>query len=215
MTPSLLTLASLLLPSTWSTTQAQVAPEPVPTPSRQVRATLPQYLRLQVGTMPTLTWDYPCLRLGLEYAPLLTRHLGLAGRLIGVAGQPTGSSGPYGPWIKQVPNQNYRAGFVEAEALLYPLGVNHRVRFALGLGGFTGFFRQNAFSFVNVVDNQVRDYALASYGGNVTGYQGSLNLEVALGKQRVWAVGVKLLRQKGYGGITDLPRQSLTLARQL
>ena len=208
-------MASLLLAGVWTTTQAQVAPAATAPPSSQVHAKLPQYVRLQVGTTPTITWHYPCLRLGLEYAPMLTRHLGLAGRLVGVAGQPTGSSGPYGPWIKQVPNQNYRAGFVEAEALLYPFGINHRVRFALGLGGFTGFFKQNAFSFVNVVDNQVRDYALSSYGGNVTGYQGSLNLEVALGKQRVWAVGVKLLRQKGYSGITNLPGQSFTLARQL
>lgn len=208
----------LVLAGGWATVQAQelpTVPSSAAATSNVARPKLPQYVRLQVGTVPTMTWTYPCARLGLEYAPMLTKHLGLAGRLIGVAGRPTGQNGPDGPWIKQVPNQNYQAGFVEAEALLYPFGVSRRVRFAVGLGGFTGYYKQNAFSWVNVVSNQVQGYGLASYQGYITGYLGSLNLEVALGKQRAWAVGVKVMRQQGSGGITNLPGQSLTLARQL
>ena len=67
----------------------------------------------------------------------------------------------------------------------------------------------------NIVDNKVVDYELGTYQGACAGYLGSLNLEVALGKQRVWLLGLKATRQKGLGGITNLPGQSLTIARQL
>lgn len=173
------------------------------------------YLRASLGITSTLGWEYHCPRLAVEYAPMLTRHLGLAGRLVGVAGHPTASTPLYGSWIEQVPNQNYRAGFVEAEGLVYPFGNTRRVRFALGLGGYAGFYKLNAISSVNVVDQQVVTYKLATRQGGAVSYLGSLNVEVALGKQRRWLVGLKATRQKGLGGITNLPGQSLTIARQL
>ena len=114
-----------------------------------------------------------------------------------------------------MPNQNYRAGFVEAEGLLYPFGNMRRVRFALGLGGYAGYYKLNAISSANVVAQQVVVYELATEQGGAVGYLGSLNVEVALGKQRRWLVGLKVTRQQGLGGITNRPGQSLTIARQL
>lgn len=190
----------------------------LPTPSvvtDQARPFQVAYLRASVGVSPTLGWEYRCPRVALEYAPMLTRHLGLAGRLAGVAGQPTASTPLYGAWIKDVPNQNYRAGFVEAEGLLYPFGNTRRVRFALGAGGFAGYYKLNTISSATVVDNKIVAYELATRQGACAGYLASLNVEVALGKQRVWLLGLKATRQKGLGGITNLPGQSLTLARQL
>ena len=173
------------------------------------------YLRASLGVTSTLGWEYRCPRLAVEYAPMLTRHLGLAGRLVGVAGHPTASTPLYGNWIEQVPNQNYRAGFVEAEGLFYPFGNTRRVRFAIGLGGYAGYYKLNAISSANVVAQQVVAYELTTEQGGAVGYLGSLNVEVALGKQRRWLVGLKVTRQKGLGGITNLPGQSLTIARQL
>jgi hypothetical protein len=173
------------------------------------------YLRASLGVTSTLGWEYRCPRLAVEYAPMLTRHLGLAGRLVGVAGHPTASTPLYGSWIEQVPNQNYRAGFVEAEGLVYPFGNTRRIRFALGLGGYAGYYKLNAINSANVVAQQVVAYELATQQGGAVGYLGSLNVEVALGKQRRWLVGLKATRQKGLGGITNLPGQSLTIARQL
>ena len=181
------------------------------------------YLRASLGTTYTLGWEYRCARLGLEYAPMLTKHIGVAGRLVGVAGHPTAATALYGPWIADVPNQNYRAGFVEVEGLYYPFGIAHRVRFALGLGGFTGYYRLNTLNSARVVSNEVQTYELATRQGAATGYLGSLNVEVALGKERRWLLGFKATRQQGEGaslthwsrGITNLPGQSLTLARQL
>ncbi len=173
------------------------------------------YLRASVGVGSTLGWEYNCPRVALEYAPMLTRHLGLAGRIAGVAGQPSASTPLYGTWIKDIPNQNYRAGFVEAEGLVYPFGNTRRVRFALGAGGFAGYYKLNSISSATIVDNKLAEYELSTSQGTSAGYLFSLNLEVALGKQRVWLLGLKATRQQGLGGITNLPGQSLTLARQL
>ena len=170
------------------------------------------YLRASLGVTSTLGWEYRCPRLAVEYAPMLTRHIGLAGRLVGVAGHPTAATPLYGPWIEKIPNQNYRAGFLEAEGLVYPFGNTRRVRFALGAGGYAGYYQLNAISSANVVGQQVVAYELATQQGGAVGYLGSLNVEVALGKQRVWLVGLKATRQKGLAGITNLPGQSLTLA---
>ena len=194
--------------------QAQVeraAPTAAPAPKGLFQAA---YLRLNVGTTFDAQKYYRCARVAVEYAPMLTRHVGLAGRLAGVAGKPY-SSNLYGSWIDQVPNQNYKAGYAEAEALYYPFGNQKRVRFAVGAGGFVGYYKKNAFSSANVVSNQVVDYQLTSYQGVHAGYLGSLNLEVALGTEQRWLVGLKATLQKGTGGVTDVPAQSLTLARRL
>ena len=210
MRQSIYAILSLVLacgggPAAW----AQTAPAtPATAPAR------PAFLRFSVGTMPTLNWDYTCPRLAIEYAPMLTRHLGVAARLAGVAGRPSASSGPNAPWITDVPSQNYRAGFVEAEGLLYPFGVAHRVRFAVGAGGYVSQYKLNSISSVEVSSNRVVRYELATYEGTRAGYLFSLNLEVALGQQRAWLLGLKATRQQGLGGITNLPGHSLTLARQ-
>jgi hypothetical protein len=207
-----------LLLAVGSATSAHAQDRVLPAPSvasAHVRPFQVAYLRASIGLNPTISWEYRCPRIAVEYAPMLTRHLGLVGRLAGSAGQPSASTGLYGSWIKDIPNQNYRAGFFEAEGLVYPFGNTHRVRFALGAGGFAGYDKLNTISSANVVDNKVVAYELGTRQGVSAGYLGSLNVEVALGKQRVWLLGLKATRQKGLGGITNLPGQSLTIARQL
>lgn len=211
---TLLLVAGYLPPASAQDTTPS-APVQSASASAPVRPFQVAYLRASLGVTSTLGWEYRCPRLAVEYAPMLTRHLGLAGRLVGVAGHPTASTPLYGSWIEQLPNQNYRAGFVEAEGLVYPFGNTRRVRFALGLGGYAGFYKLNAISSANVVDQQVVAYELSTQQGGAVGYLGSLNVEVALGKQRRWLVGLKATRQKGLSGITNLPGQSLTIARQL
>lgn len=183
--------------------------------STQARPLQVAYLRASLGVAPTLGWEYSCPRLALEYSPMLTRHLGLAARVAGTAGRPSASTALYGSWIKDIPNQNYRAGFFEAEGLLYPFGNTRRVRFALGAGGYAGYYKLNAIRSATIVDNKVVAYEHDTRQGGAVGYLGSLNIEVALGKERVWLLGLKATRQKGLHGITNLPGQSLTLARQL
>jgi len=165
--------------------------------------------------MPTLGWEYSCYRVGLEYAPMLGPRFGLAGRVAGVAGHPTAATPLYGPWIETIPNQNYRAGFLEAEALYYPFGITHRVRFALGLGAFFGSYKHNSVDTIAIVNNQVTHYHLTTRSGSQIGYSASANLEVGLGKEQKWLVGLKVTRQQGRGKIDNLPGQSLTLARKL
>jgi hypothetical protein len=213
--PLSLLLVAGHLPEASAQEAAPSAPARAASTSAPVRPFQVAYLRASLGITSTLSWEYRCPRLAVEYAPMLTRHLGLAGRLVGVAGHPTASTPLYGRWIEQIPNQNYRAGFVEAEGLIYPFGNTRRVRFALGLGGYAGYYKLNAISSANVVDQQVVAYELATQQGGAVGYLGSLNVEVALGKQRRWLLGLKATRQQGLGGITNLPGQSLTIARQL
>ncbi|AMR28511.1 hypothetical protein A0257_16365 [Hymenobacter psoromatis] len=81
--------------------------------------------------------------------------------------------------------------------MYYPFGITRRVRFALGFGGFTGRYKLNTFNSATIIDNQVQTYELATRQGAATGYLGSLNVEVALGKQRVWLLGLKATRQQG------------------
>jgi hypothetical protein len=173
------------------------------------------YLRATVGTTATLDWAYTCSRIALEYAPMLGPRFGLAGRVAGVTGHPTAATPLYGPWIETIPNQNYRAGFLEGEALYYPFGSSHRVRFALGLGAFFGTYKHNSVDTIFVVNNQVTHYHLASRNGSQAGYIASANLEVGVGQQQRWLVGLKVTRQQGTGKIDNLPSQGLTLARKL
>lgn len=181
----------------------------------QPRASHAAYLRASMGVTPTKNWEYRCAKLGLEYAPMLTSHLGLAGRVAAVVGAPTASAPIYGPWIESMPNQNYRAGFVEAEGLYYPLGTSHRVRFAVGLGGFAGSYTQNTFTTATIVSNELQSFTSETRRGTAVGYLGSLNLEVALGQERNWLLGLKATRQYIVHGVTNLPGQSLTLARKI
>ncbi|MFD1468016.1 hypothetical protein ACFQ48_07245 [Hymenobacter caeli] len=192
-----------------ATPQEAIAPTPAPARPFQVA-----YLRLGLGTTFDAAKFYRCTRLAVEYAPMLTRQVGLAGRLVGVAGKPA-ATGLYGPWVDQLPNQNYRASHAEGEVLFYPFGNAKRVRFAVGAGGFAGYYKKNDFDFVNVVEGRVVDYRLASYQGFYGGYLGSINLDVALGQQQRWLVGLKIAQQKGTGGVTDVPSETLTLARRL
>ena len=156
--PLTLLLVAGHLPKAAAQEAAPRAPARAANASAPVRPFQVAYLRASLGVTSTLGWEYRCPRLAVEYAPMLTRHLGLAGRLVGVAGHPTASTSLYGSWIEQVPNQNYRAGFVEAEGLLYPFGNMRRVRFALGLGGYAGYYKLNAISSANVVAQQVVVY---------------------------------------------------------
>ncbi|TPG67000.1 hypothetical protein [Hymenobacter nivis] len=171
------------------------------------------YLRLGVGTTFDSYKHYRCTRIALEYAPMLTRKIGLAGRLVGVVGTPS-DSGPYGPWIYQLPNQNYKSGHAEVEALFYPFGNAKRVRFAVGAGGFAGYYKLNGFNSASLLDGNVVAYQLLSEQKVYGGYLASLNLDVALGPQQRWLVGLRVAQQKGSGGVTDVPSETLTLARR-
>jgi hypothetical protein len=167
------------------------------------------YLRVGLGTSYDINKYYRCARLSVEYAPMLNRWLGLSGRLVGVLGKPSGS------FEKQIPNQNYKAAYVEQEVLFYPLGTSNKVRFALGAGGFAGYYKKNSFSYMSAVSGKVTDYGLSSQQGTHAGYLGSLSLETDLGQEKRWAVGVKSTIQNGIGGVTTLSTHSLTLGRRL
>ena len=160
--------------------QAQVeraAPPAEPAPKGPFQTA---YLRLNVGTTFDALKYYRCARVAVEYAPMLTRHVGLAGRLAGVAGTPSASN-LYGTWIDQMPNQNYKAGYAEAEALYYPFGNQKRVRFAVGAGGFVGY-RLNSWTKLKYFENgnTYKDKDYGNYGLNdwqyglqgVIGYHG-------------------------------------------
>lgn len=201
--------ASLLSLSHATEGIAQVAPREGAASALAARPFQPAYLRVGLGTTSDVSSYYPCARLSVEYAPLLTRRLGLASRLVGVAGKPTSEL------ERQAPNQNYKAAYVEQEVLYYPFGHDQRVRFAVGAGGFAGYYKQNSFDFLQATNGQLTDYGLRSYQGVHAGYLGSLQLEVALGQQQRWLLGLKSTIQNGTGGVTTLTTHSLTMGRRL
>lgn len=188
----------------------------VPAASEQTASAVPvtrpfqvAYLRVGLGTSYDINKYYRCARLSAEYAPMLNRRLGLSGRLVGVLGKPSDS------FEKQVPNQNYKAAYVEQEVLFYPFGANKKVRFALGAGGFAGYYKKNGTSYISAVSGEVVDYGLATQQGVHAGYIGSLSLETALGQEQRWLVGVKSSIQNGIGGVSTLSTHGLTLGRRL
>jgi hypothetical protein len=189
--------------------QAPVASEQTAADVPVARSFPVAYLRVGLGTSYDINKYYRCARLCVEYAPMLNQRLGLSGRLVGVLGKPSSS------FEKQLPNQNYKAAYVEQEILFYPFGINKRVRFALGAGGFAGYYKKNGFSHFSAVSGEVVDYGLNSQQGVHAGYIGSLNLEAALGKEQRWAVGVKSTIQNGNAGVSTLRTHSLTLSRRL
>ncbi|RPD44309.1 hypothetical protein DNI29_21610 [Hymenobacter sediminis] len=168
----------------------------------------PAYLRLGVGTAYDNAGAYRCTRLALEYAPTLTRHFGVAGRLVGVFGKPSSSL------ERQLPDQRYRAGFVEVEGMLYPFGTDKRVLLGLGAGGFAGYYRKDTYAFLTATAGRVDSYALRTYSGPYAGYLLSLNLDAAVDARQRWRIGVKATVQNGLnGGRTST--YNLTLARRL
>ena len=179
------------------------APAAVPAPRK------PSYLRLGLGTTYDFAGYYRCTRVSAEWAPMLTRRLGLASRLVGVAGKPDDS------YERQAPHQNYKAAHVEQEAIFYPFGADKRIVFGVGGGGFVGYYKKNSFDYLQFTDGKLVDYRLASWEGTHAGYLLSLNLEVALGAERRWRVGLKSTLQNGINGNTTSPSSNLTLARRL
>ena len=198
---------ALLLHAAAAFAQAVPAPTASPAASRPFQTA---YLRIGVGATHDITGYYRSARLSAEYAPMLTRRLGLAGRLVGVLGKPTGEG-----LNAQAPNQNYRAAYVEEEALFYPLGIGHRVNFGVGAGGFAGYYWLNTFDFLQGTSGQLTDYKLASRQGVHAGYLFSLNLDVALDADKRWLVGLKSTLQNGIGGQTNFATHNLTFARRL
>ncbi|MDO7853136.1 hypothetical protein [Hymenobacter convexus] len=169
----------------------------------------PAFLRMGVGRTEAAGPTYHCLRVAVEYTRLLCRHWGASGRLVGIGGQPQEGM------ASQLPNQNYRAGYAEAEALWYPFGNARRVLFAVGAGGFAGYYQHNGYSFVgNYAEAPYLRYSLATWQGAHAGLLGSLNLEVGLGTTQRWRVGGKVMKETGLGGVTAFTSHSLTLARR-
>lgn len=197
-----------LSPTAWAQMPQETSSSQAPA-SAPVRPFQVAYLRLGLGTSHEISYNYRCARFFVEYSPLLTRRLGLAGRLVGIAGKPTSD------FEKQLPKQNYKAAYVEEEVLFYPFGADKRVRFAVGAGGFAGYYKRNGFDYINVVSGKVTDYKLASEQGVHAGYLGSLSVEAGLGAQQRWQVGLKSTIQNGIGGITTMRTHSLTLGRRL
>ena len=126
-----------------------------------------------------------------------------------------GGSAPTRGLEGQAPNQNYKAGYAEAEVLWYPFGNASRLIFALGAGGFAGYYQHNGYESLSSVSGQLVDYKLRATQGILAGGIGSFNLEVGLGQAQHWRVGLKSLAQSGYGGITSFTSHSLILARRL
>lgn len=185
---------------TWAAQKPAVA---TPVPGRV------SYLRLGLGRTEGAGVYYGCARLSLEYVTLLGRRWGAGGRLVGIAGAPWAGT------QRQLPNQNYRAGYAEAEGFWYPFGNHQRVTLAVGAGGFAGYYRNNGYSsFGNYPDAPYLRYVLASHEGLHAGLLGSLNLEVGLGTTQRWRVGGKVLKETGLGGVTAFTSHSLTLARR-
>ena len=167
------------------------------------------YFRLGVGRTEGAGVYYDCARLSLEYVTLAGRHWGAGGRLVGIAGAPWEGT------QSQIPNQNYKAGYAEAEGFWYPFGNNQRVTVAVGAGGFAGYYRNNSYSSIgNYPDAPYLRYILASHEGMHAGLLGSLNLEVGLGTTQRWRVGGKVMKETGLGGVTTFTSHSLTLARR-
>ena len=169
----------------------------------------PAYLRVGVGRTEGAGTIYHSARAFVEYAPLLGRHWGWAGRLAGVAGAPTQGL------ESQVPHQNYRAGYAEAEGRWYPWGNHRRVTVALGAGGFAGYYRHNGYDYFQGVNGRLVDYGLAAQQGFHAGLLGSVNAEVGLGAAQRWRAGLQILKQTGLGGVTAFTSHSLTLGYRI
>ena len=194
----------LLLPAAATAQRAPSDAQTAPLPT----STKPSYLRLGVGTAYDVGGYYRCTRLALEYAPTLSRHFGLAGRVVGVFGTPNDKL------QQQLPDQNYKAGFVEAEGIYYPFGTDKRVQFGIGAGGFAGYYKKNDYTYLQATSGQVTDYSLVSNSGPYAGYLLSLNLDTAIGTKQLWRVGAKATVQNGINGGTT-SSYNLTLAKRL
>lgn len=114
----------------------------------------------------------------------------------------------------QVPHQNYRAGYAEAEGRWYPWGNQRRLTLALGAGGFAGYYRHNGYDYFQGVDDRLVEYRLASEQGFHAGVLGSVNAEVGLGAAQRWRAGLQALKETGRGGVTSFTTYSLTLTRR-
>ncbi len=167
------------------------------------------YLRVGVGSTSDALNGYRCAHLSLEYAPMLTTHVGLASRMAGVVGKPSDCL------EKQLPNQNYKAAYLEQEALFYPLGNNRRVQFAVGAGGFAGYYKKNSVDYTEASEGHLTDYRLVSYQGVHAGYLGSLNLGVGLGSQQHWQVGFRAIVQNGVSTSATIFTHTLTVGHRL
>jgi len=167
------------------------------------------YLRVGIGSTSDALNGYRCARLSLEYAPMLSTHVGLASRMVGVVGKPSHCL------EEQLPNQNYKAAYLEEEAFYYPLGNNRRVQFAVGAGGFAGYYKKNSVDYTEAPESHLTDYRLVSYQGVHAGYLGSLNLGVALGQQQHWQVGLRSTVQNGVGTNATIFSHSLTIGHRL
>jgi hypothetical protein len=184
--------------------QAQTAPA-----GETAATSKPTYLRLGLGTAYDIEGYYRCAKLSVEYAPMLTRKIGLASRVVGIGGKPTSGM------ETQLPNQNYKAGYLEQEVVFYPFGNSQRLNLGIGAGGFAGFYRLNGFNNFTAESGKVTEYTLVRKQGFHGGYLLSLNLDVALGKEQRWRVGTKATLQNGALGNRRSSTYNLTLARRL
>ncbi|AIZ64002.1 hypothetical protein PK28_10440 [Hymenobacter sp. DG25B] len=183
--------------------QAQTAP------AGEAPTGKPAFLRLGLGTTYDIEGYYRSARVSVEYAPMLTRKIGLASRVVGIGGKPTSGM------ETQLPNQNYKAGYLEQEVVFYPFGNSQRLNLGIGAGGFAGFYRLNGFNNFTAESGKVTDYTLERKQGFHGGYLLSLNLDVALGQEQRWRVGTKATLQNGALGNRHSSTYSLTLARRL
>ncbi|OUJ73015.1 hypothetical protein BXP70_14295 [Hymenobacter crusticola] len=122
---------------------------------------------------------------------------------------------PTNRFERQVPHQEYKAGYLEQEAVFYPFGADKKVLFGVGAGGFLGYYKKSTYSYLSLVSGKLTDYQLAAYEGFHGGYLLSLNLDVAVGTAQRWRVGLRSSVQNGTGGNTTSPTHSLTIARRL
>jgi hypothetical protein len=182
------------------TTQALPPVEPAPEPID---------LRLSLGATYDSEGSYRCTRVALEVAPMISRNLGTAIRLASVFGRPNSLL------ERQVPNQNYKAAYLEQESLLYPWGIDKRIRFGIGAGGFVGYYEKNTYSYLTAVSGKLTDYRLASRKGMHAGLLGSLSLDIALDAAQRWHLGVRSAMENGIGSNKISPAHSFTIAHRL
>ncbi|WP_324672100.1 hypothetical protein [Hymenobacter sp. GOD-10R] len=167
----------------WGLLASTASAQPTPTYTKTAKALPapaalfpePIDLRLGIGTTYDNEGQYRCTRITLELAPVVSKHLGTAIRLASVLGKPSS------PLEKQVPNQNYKAAYLEQESIYYPLGTGKRMLLGIGAGGFVGYYKKNTYSYLKAMGGKLYDYGLASRTGLHAGFLGSVSLDVALG----------------------------------
>ncbi|OON66937.1 hypothetical protein [Hymenobacter sp. CRA2] len=197
---SLAIAALLALPATAQT--------PALTPAAR-----PHLLDFGLGTSLNGSGDYNCLKTHLGYTRTLSRHVSAGPRVSMISGTKRLVFGP----ADYLP-MSYHAVNLEGEAYYAPFGNDRRVVFAVGVGAYAGYTLQQDFEWagygLDANGNRELQYKSRDPNGFHVGYMASLNLDLAMGRQQLWLLGLKAaLQNDTYANI--LPGAQLRIARCL